>query len=121
MALVGTPAIRTVTTGNDRAGVVPRPYGVIARAAPLARIRDFGVAHLEGPASMTATGEMLGTPAYMSPEQAAAKRQRVDHRTDIYSLGATLYEMLTLRPPFAGESAPQVCSQIASRESRSSA
>src|SRR5437660_1433276 len=65
---------------------------------------------------MTMTGEFVGTPAYMSPEQIAAGRTPVDGRTDIYSLGATLYELLTLRPPFAGERRDQLLAQILSKE-----
>ena len=55
-----------------------------------------------GDAGLTMTGDLLGTLRYMSPEQALAKRVGIDHRTDIYSLGATLYELLTLEPVFAG-------------------
>ena len=65
---------------------------------------------------MTMTGEFVGTPAYMSPEQITAGRTPLDHRTDIYSLGATLYELLTLRPPFAGERRDQVLAQILHKE-----
>ena len=61
---------------------------------------------------MTVTGEVLGTPVYMSPEQARARTDEIDHRTDVYSLGATLYEMLTLRPPFAGGEFAEVYRQI---------
>lgn len=64
-------------------------------------IADFGLARLQGDSSLTATGVLVGTFRYMSPEQAVAGRGiPVDHRTDLYSLGATLYELLTLRPPF---------------------
>src|SRR5207244_12846274 len=62
------------------------------------------------------TGEFVGTPAYMSPEQITAGRTPLDHRTDVYSLGATLYELLTLRPPFAGERRDQVLAQIMHKE-----
>lgn len=75
-------------------------------------INDFGLARVLEAPNMTATGEMLGTPAYMSPEQITAGRTPLDHRTDIYSLGATLYEMLTLQPPFKGERRDQLLAQI---------
>lgn len=63
-------------------------------------ITDFGLARLPGDTALTITGELLGTLRYMSPEQAAGRNTVVDHRSDIYSLGATMYEMLTCRPPF---------------------
>jgi serine/threonine protein kinase len=75
-------------------------------------INDFGLARLLEQPGMTMTGEFVGTPAYMSPEQITAGRVPVDHRTDIYSLGATLYELLTLRPPFTGERRDQLLAQI---------
>src|SRR5262249_30090556 len=53
-------------------------------------------------ASLTQSGDLLGTLRYMSPEQVSGQRSLIDHRTDIYSLGATLYELLTLRPIFDG-------------------
>src|SRR5207302_9812436 len=65
-------------------------------------VTDFGLAHCQSQAGLTMTGDLLGTLRYMSPEQALAKRVMVDHRTDIYSLGATLYELLTLVPAFDG-------------------
>ena len=66
-------------------------------------ITDFGLARLEKDASMTASGDIVGTLRYMAPEQALGKRVLIDHRADIYSLGATLYELLTLQPAFSGE------------------
>jgi serine/threonine protein kinase len=59
------------------------------------------------------TGDFLGTLAYTSPEQALAKRAIVDHRTDIYSLGITLYELATLRPAFSGNDRQEVLHQVA--------
>jgi serine/threonine protein kinase len=79
-------------------------------------INDFGLARVLEQPGMTMTGEFVGTPAYMSPEQMTAGRIPVDHRTDIYSLGATLYELLTLQPPFVGERRDQVLAQIMHKE-----
>ncbi len=79
-------------------------------------VTDFGLARLEGEASLTTTGDLLGTLRYMSPEQALANRVVVDHRTDVYSLGATLYELLTLRPAFDGRDRQDLLRQIAESE-----
>jgi serine/threonine protein kinase len=75
-------------------------------------VNDFGLARLLEQPGMTLTGEFVGTPSYMSPEQIAAGRTPLDHRTDIYSLGATLYELLTLQRPFTGERRDEVLAQI---------
>ena len=66
-------------------------------------ITDFGLARVRGGLDLTHTGEALGTPRYMSPEQALGRRTPIDGRTDIYSLGVTIYELLTLRPAFSGD------------------
>lgn len=81
-------------------------------------ITDFGLALFQGGSGLTLTGEMLGTLRYMSPEQTLGKRALVDHRTDIYSLGITLYELLTLRPAMTGEDHQELMHQIASEEPR---
>ncbi|MDB5349963.1 MAG: prkC 27 [Planctomycetota bacterium] len=76
-------------------------------------VTDFGLAQVTGDAGLTITGEMLGTLRYASPEQVLARRGIVDHRSDIYSLGATLYELLTLHPPFEGRDRNALMRQIA--------
>ncbi|MEZ6091881.1 MAG: protein kinase [Pirellulaceae bacterium] len=75
-------------------------------------LTDFGLARRDVDVTATATGSMLGTPRYMSPEQIAGHDEEIDARTDIYSLGATLYEMATGRPPFTSESPLELLTQI---------
>ncbi len=76
---------------------------VDARGEPL--ITDFGLGRdLTRVESLTASGETVGTPAYMAPEQARGRSDLIDERSDVYSLGAVLYEALVARPPFRGES-----------------
>ena len=79
-------------------------------------VNDFGLARLLEQPGMTVTGEFVGTPAYMSPEQITAGRVPIDHRTDVYSLGATLYELLTLRPPFLADRRDQLLAMIVQKE-----
>ncbi len=79
-------------------------------------ITDFGLARLLEQPGITVPGEFAGTPAYVSPEQAMAGPIPIDHRTDVYSLGATLYELLTLRPPFLSESRDQLLAQVLTKE-----
>ena len=78
-------------------------------------ITDFGLAHCQNQAGLTMTGDLVGTLRYMSPEQALAKRVPIDHRTDLYSLGATLYEFVTLEPAFGGATAKNCCGKSPSR------
>ncbi|CAN5320849.1 hypothetical protein BH10PLA2_BH10PLA2_04370 [soil metagenome] len=79
-------------------------------------ITDFGLAHCQSQGALTMTGDLIGTLRYMSPEQALAQKVAIDHRTDIYSLGATLYELLTLEPLFHGRDRQELLRQIAFEE-----
>jgi serine/threonine protein kinase/predicted Zn-dependent protease len=81
-------------------------------------VTDFGLAHCQSQAGLTMSGDLVGTLRYMSPEQALAQRVGVDHRTDIYSLGVTLYELLTLEPAFGGRDRQELLRQIAFDEPR---
>src|SRR5262249_33042424 len=78
-------------------------------------VTDFGLAH-RGDAGLTLTGGLVGTLRYMSPAQAPGRKGGIDQRTDVYSLGVTLYELLTLRPAFPGEDRQEVLRQITSEE-----
>lgn len=73
-------------------------------------IGDFGLAKLTADSRLTRQGEVFGSPAYMSPEQALGRK--LDARSDVYSLGATLYQAITGRPPFQGESVPQTLRMV---------
>jgi len=79
-------------------------------------VTDFGLAQVQSDSRLTVSGDLVGTLRYMSPEQALAKRVVIDHRTDIYSLGATLYELLTLRPAYSGNDRQELLRQIAFEE-----
>ncbi|MFO0968008.1 MAG: tetratricopeptide repeat protein [Gemmataceae bacterium] len=79
-------------------------------------ITDFGLARTAADSGLTMTGDVLGTLRYMSPEQALAKHGLVDHRTDIYALGATLYELLTGQPAVEGPDRREILHKIAEEE-----
>jgi serine/threonine protein kinase len=97
-------------------GVVHRdikPANLLLDARGNVWVTDFGLARVWAQAGLTLTGDTVGTLRYMSPEQALAKRALVDHRTDIYSLGATLYEALTLQPAYPGDDREELLRRIA--------
>ena len=75
-------------------------------------VTDFGLAQFHAEAGLTRTGDIPGTLRYMSPEQAAGKRALLDRRTDVYSLGATFYELLTLEPIFKGRDLQYLLHQV---------
>jgi predicted Ser/Thr protein kinase len=79
-------------------------------------LTDFGLAKRLDDATLSMTGALLGTPRYMSPEQASSGERRIDHRTDLFSLGATLYELATGRPVFDGDSPHRVIGCILNDE-----
>lgn len=81
-------------------------------------VTDFGLALIRNNAGLTATGELVGTLRYMSPEQALGTAGVIDHRVDIYSLGVTLYELLTLVPAFDGEDRHDLIRRLAESDPR---
>jgi serine/threonine protein kinase/Tfp pilus assembly protein PilF len=100
-------------------GVVHRdvkPANLMVDLAGELWITDFGLARFRGDSSLTRSGDIVGTLRYMSPEQALARRGVVDQRTDIYALGLTLYELLTLRPAFDAREHHELLRQIAMDE-----
>ena len=101
-------------------GVIHRdikPANLLLDSAGKLWVTDFGLAQVQDAASpLTRTGDPMGTLRYMSPEQAAGNRSELDHRTDIYSLGVTLYEILTLQPAIRGEGYREMLNEVAEQE-----
>jgi WD40 repeat protein len=118
VAEIGLQVAEGLAYAHER-GVIHRdikPSNLLVDAQGVVWITDFGLARRLEDVALTHSGVLIGTPRYMSPEQAEAARRPVDHRTDLYSLGATLYELLTHRPAFDGKSPQEVVLQILDRE-----
>lgn len=97
------------------AGVIHRdlkPQNVLLMPDDWPKLTDFGLARITEEEALSRTGEFAGTYLYMSPEQVAARRMGIDHRTDIFSLGVVLYEMLALQRPFEGDTTHQIAEKI---------
>jgi serine/threonine protein kinase/Flp pilus assembly protein TadD len=104
-----------------RLGIVHRdikPANLILDNEGKMWVTDFGLAMVQSNVDLTVTGDVVGTLRYMSPEQASAQRGLIDQRTDVYSLGATLYELLTLQPAFAESDRHRLLAQIATADPR---
>ncbi|MGA1606751.1 MAG: tetratricopeptide repeat protein [Planctomycetota bacterium] len=131
--LAATGAEPTLPAGHDRAvaelvakiadglaamhdaGIVHRdlkPSNVLISRGDFPKITDFGLARIDHEAALSVSGEVAGTWAYMSPEQVTGSRGGVDHRTDIFSLGVLLYELVARQRPFRGDTSAQIAEKI---------
>lgn len=89
------------------------PTEVDGRVVEIAKVLDFGISKIRGSQTVkTQDSALLGTPQYMAPEQATGQHSLVDERTDIFALGAIVYEMLSGRPAFSGETSPEVVFKV---------
>jgi serine/threonine-protein kinase len=103
--------------GSEPSSLSPGVLASLRELSFLPKITDFGLAkRLEADEAHTRTGAIMGTPNYMSPEQASGRNREVGPATDIYSLGAILYELLTGRPPFNGATPLETLEQVRSAQ-----
>jgi tRNA A-37 threonylcarbamoyl transferase component Bud32 len=110
-----TPIVEAVAFAHDK-GIIHRdlkPDNVLLDAQGRPRITDFGLAKpTSGSAELTSTGQILGTPAYMAPEQALGGDRKIGPEADVYALGSILYFLLTGEPPFGGKSVTEILFRV---------
>jgi serine/threonine protein kinase/tetratricopeptide (TPR) repeat protein len=115
IAQIGIQVSEALAHAHER-GIIHRdikPANILIDAFGSAMIADFGLAHLEGVSDLTLTGDVVGTLRYAPPEQVLGKQHLVDERVDIYSLGVTLYELLSLHHAFEAKDRQELTRQIA--------
>ncbi len=118
VARLGIQAAEALGYAHDQ-GIIHRdikPANLLVDRRGDLWVADFGMADVQGDAGLTLTGDLPGTLRYMSPEQALGRRALIDRRTDLYSLGATLYELLTLQSAVAGGDRSEIFRRIAEEE-----
>ena len=89
-----------------------KPQNVLVTSENRPKLTDFGLARIRDEKALSRTGEFAGTYYYTSPEQVSGRRMGLDHRTDVFSLGVVLYEMLALTRPFEGDTVHQVSEKV---------
>jgi len=119
MICTTTAAVADALDFAHRHGVVHRdvkPSNVLLGRDGRVILTDFGIARVIDSTGGVTTKEVLGTPHYLAPEQVLGRRDLVDAKTDVYALGVTLFEMLTLRRPFDGDTAQVILARITNQE-----